>query len=77
MNRKTVLEAAETIEFLDGAKALRATIAGGKHELRLYAMTDSETMEDEIGVDQDVAMPLLDRIIEHLESRLKNLGVDR
>lgn len=76
MKRQDVLTAAEIIKALDDAKALRATLKGGKHELRLYAMTQKDTMEDEIGVtDPAVAELVIGRIITELEVRLKELGV--
>lgn len=78
MKRKDVVEAAAIIKSLDGVKALRATLKGGKHELRLYALTEKETMEDEVEVDDPALAELLvSRIIIELESRLKTFGVNQ
>lgn len=78
MKQKTILEAAKVVEALDGAKTLRATIKGGKHELHLYAETEKDTMENEIEVsDNRLATSLLDVIVAELEARLKQLGVDQ
>ncbi len=78
MKRADVLEAAAILGCLDGVKSLRANIANGDTELRLYALTGKETMEDEIGVtNTELAKNLLTDIIVHFETRLEKLKVEK
>lgn len=77
IKRSTVLEAAGLLKLEQGAKALRALLKGGKHELRLYALTDKDTMECEIEVDSGIAAKVMDDILLNLQSRLHDLGVAR
>lgn len=78
MKRADVVEAAEAIKTLDDIKALRAAIHGGKYELRLYALTEKETIENEVEIEnKDLAKLILNRLVVELDTRLKKLGVDQ
>lgn len=78
MTRTQIREAAAAIDMIEDAEGLRKRLSEGRHELRLYANTEDDTIKNEIAVpDKKLADEILGSIIDVCEKKLSTLKVTR
>lgn len=75
MEREKIIEAAGLLKQLDETFALKATLEAGKHQMRLYALSKGETIDDEVEINDDkIAKAIIHLTITRITDRLIELG---